>query len=175
MKVRDWLAESDRTALTRQKNQGAVMVTYRFDAMPRALRVAIPNTYAGELFEAGSKKEKPAATERRQPASRGGKRLGTKQVEALLAHGRKVTVVGVGPNPARTGTSIVAGAAAVKKTGESKPVAVRIDADTSLVGSTGEPLPATAAAALAAGGVIVVEGKLSKRGVIRAKRAVVVA
>jgi hypothetical protein len=50
---------------------------------------------------------------------------------------------------------------------------LRIDRNTTLVRPTGEPVPAAVAAELPAGGVIVVEGKLSKRGVIRAKRLVV--
>jgi diacylglycerol kinase family enzyme len=184
VKVRDWLDEPDRTALTQASNSKTAMVTYRFDAMPRALRVAIPCTYTGALFEEGSEKETAPATEEQPPdqdavpaEARGSgeaKRLGTKQIEALLEHGRKVTVVAVGPNPGRNGTCIVAGTTARRKTGDSKPVAVRIDHKTGLVRSTGEPLPATSAAELAAAGVIVVEGKQSKRGVIRAKRIVVV-
>lgn len=184
VKIKDWLDEPDRTALTQASNPKAVMVTYRFDAMPRALRVAIPCTYTGALFEEGSGKETAPATEEQPPdqhavpaEARGSgeaRRLGTKQIAALLEHGRKVTVVAVGPNPARNGTCIVAGATARRETGESKPVAVRIDHNTGLVRPTGEPLPATSAAELAAGGVIVVEGKQSKRGVIRAKRVVVV-
>ena len=184
VKVKDWLDEPDRTAFTQASNRKTVMVTYRFDAMPRALRVAIPCTYAGALFGEGSAKETAPATEA-EPAdqdaghdvARGSgdaKRLSTKQIEALLEHGRKVTVVAVGPNPGNNGACIVAGATARRKTGESKPVAVRIDHKTGLARSTGEPLPATSAAGLAAGGVIVVEGKQSKRGVIRAKRVVVV-
>jgi len=125
----------------RAQDPEAVLVTYRFDALPRALRLAIPSTYDN----------------------------------ALLEHGRKVTVVGVGPNAERKGGYVVAGATADKKTGESKPVAVRMDQRTTLVRSTGESLPLGFAAELPEGGVIVVEGKQTKRGVIRAKRVVVVA
>jgi hypothetical protein len=53
-------------------------------------------------------------------------------------------------------------------------VAVRIDGDTTLVRRSGEPLSPAFAADLAGGGVIVVEGKQSKRGVIHATRVVVV-
>jgi hypothetical protein len=50
---------------------------------------------------------------------------------------------------------------------------VRIDRDTTLLTPAAAPLPSAAAATIAEGSVIVVEGKRSKRGVIRAKRVVV--
>ena len=68
---------------------------------------------------------------------------------------------------------IVAGSTTDEKTGEFKPVAVRIDRDTTLVRHTGERLLSIFSAALSEGGVIFVDGKKSKRGVIRAKRVVV--
>jgi hypothetical protein len=51
---------------------------------------------------------------------------------------------------------------------------VRIDRDTRLVTPDGESLAPAAVAKLSEGSAIVVEGKRSKRGVIRAKRVVVV-
>ena len=145
VKQKDSLAPPDRAALKQAENPEAVMVTYRFDAMPRALRVAIPHTYEGTLFENGSKKHKPVAVKQPpRPKKREPVRPVTREdpelIEALREHGRKVTVVGVGPNPERKGTSIVAGGAVAKKTGESKPVAVRIDPKTSLVRPNGESL-----------------------------------
>lgn len=160
-----------------------VMVTYRFDAMPRALRAAIPCSYDDALFAEGAGEERAPATDRQHPdqdlvhaEARGSGETphqDAEQIDALLEHGRKVTVLGVGPNPSRKGTYIVAGGASEKETGESTPVAVRIDHNTTLFRPTGELLPAAFAAKLSEGGVIVVEGKESKRGVIRAKRVVV--
>jgi YegS/Rv2252/BmrU family lipid kinase len=174
VKLKDCLATPDRAALRETGDSDAVMVTYRFDAMPHTLRAAIPCTYNGALFEGRSGKEGARAIERRHPGQ-GAMRAdeGHEPIDALLEQGRKVTVVAVGPNPERKGTTIVAGEAAAKRTNASKPVAVRIDRGTTLATSTGEPLPAGAAAELPAGGVIIVEGKQSKRGVIRAKRVVV--
>jgi hypothetical protein len=183
VKLEDCLATRDR-APRQTGNPESGMVTYRFNAMPRALRVAIPCTYRGALFEEGSGKRGTLAVG--QPhADRDSARAETResreaphqsaeQIDALLNQGQKVTVLGVAPNPARTGSCIVAGEASEKKTGESRPVAVRIDDNTTLVSSKGEPLPAAFATTLPEGGVIVVEGKASKRGVIRAKRVVVV-
>jgi hypothetical protein len=173
VKLKDYLAEPDRAALGETENPEAVLVTYRFDAMPRALRVAIPRSYDGALFEGGAGKEgEPEdGVGGDTPGSEGGQQA--EPVDALQEEGRKITVVAAGPNPERKAAWIVAGATPDKDTGESKPVAVRIDRDTSLVTRDGESLAPAAAAKLSEGSVIVVEGKRSKRGVIRAKRVLV--
>ena len=180
----DGVPAPERTERRQKKNAEANVVTYRFDAIPRALHVAIPYTYNGALFENGSPKEIARPAKEQSPdqnAGRAGARK-SKDVQyqdpqrlyALLKYGRKVTVVGVGPNPERDTTYIVAGVTSEKKTGVSKPVAVQINHKTTLVGPKGESLPITFAAKLLENTVIVVEGKQSKRGVVRAKRVVVV-
>jgi YegS/Rv2252/BmrU family lipid kinase len=183
VKLDNGVPAPEATKRRQEKNPEAVMVTYRFDAVPRALHVAIPCTYNGALFENGSAKEIPRPAKEQSPdqdAVRAGARKSKdvrhqpQRLDALLEHGQKVTVVGVGPNPERDTTYIVAGVASEKKTGASKPVAVRIDHNTTLVGHTGQPLPITFATKLVENTVIVVEGKQSKRGVVRAKRIVVV-
>jgi YegS/Rv2252/BmrU family lipid kinase len=175
----DGVPAPEKTEPGKKGSAGAVMVTYSFDAIPRALHVAIPRTYNGELFEKGStKKILRAATEQsteqvvRLTGARKSKdvRRQPQQLDELLDHGQKVTVVGVAPNPERDATYIVAGAIFDKKSVVSKPVAVRIDENTTLVGRTGERLPITFAATLLENAEIVVEGKQSKRGVVRAKR-----
>src|SRR6476661_7922343 len=166
VKLDDYLAKPDRAALKEAESPEAVLVTWRFDAMPHAARVAIPRSDDGTLFEggAGTEGEPEVGGGADAPASEGVQHVGP---------GRKVTVVAVGPNPERKAAWIVAGAAPDKDTGESKPVAVRIDRDTRLVTPDEEALAPAAAANLSEGSVIVVEGKRSKRGVIRAKRVVV--
>lgn len=171
VKLKDYLAAPDRAALRRADDPAAVLVTYRFDALPRALRLAIPSTYDNALFESPTAGPQHVDADAARTEAIGS----AEQIDALLEHGRKVTVVGVGPNAERKGGYVVAGATADKKTGESKPVAVRMHQSTTLVRSTGESLPLGFAAELPEGGVIVVEGKQTKRGVIRAKRVVVVA
>ena len=173
------------TAAARKTESGATasVVTYRFDAMPRALPVAIPRTYGGALFEAVAGKEATPPAGKTQsgqvavPAprrqSRTGSRHSAEQIDALVKEGRKVTVIGVSPNRQRRGSYVVAGEGEAKKKGDSQPVAVRIDGTTTLLTQAGAPLPATATATLKEGGVIVVDGKQSKRGVIRAKHVVV--
>lgn len=180
----DGVAASERTEVTRAKKTQTDMITYRFDAIPRALSVAIPNSYSGELFKNGFAKESaPSAKEQSpeednvraaSPTSEYARYQARERLDAPLEHGRKVTVVGVTTDPERKTTYIVAGVSSEEKSGASKPVAVRIDHKTTLVGPTGDPLPTTFAAKLLENSVIVVEGKQSKRSVVRAKRVVVV-
>jgi hypothetical protein len=70
-------------------------------------------------------------------------------------------------------TTILAGGAVKRHTKESRPVAVRIDRDTTLLGSGGKPLDPALVADLSEGDVIIVEGARSKHDVIRARRVVV--
>jgi len=158
----------DETARGEKKGADALMVTYSFDAISRALHVAIPCTYNGELFENRSAKKtaRPAkeqgpdqdAVQADAPKSKDIRRQS--KPNGLLDHGRKVTVVGVAPNPERDSTYIVAGMISDKGTAAStKPVAVRIDHDTTLIGRNGEPLAITVAAKLPENAVIIVEGK----------------
>ena len=79
-------------------------------------------------------------------------------------------MIGFAPDPRRKGAYIVAGETPAKNSDRSKPVAVRIEADTPLVGVSGNGTIASLVAQLREGSVLVVEGKQSKRGVIRAKR-----
>ena len=183
VKIRDCLVAPACTALGQAEPSQAVMVTYHFAAMPRALRVAIPCTYDGALFAEGAgKKGAPAVGKPRPdrdavPAEARGSGDAPYRVPApiktLIEHGRRVTVIAVGPDPEREGICIVAGQTAGRKRGGPRPVAVRIDHNTSLFRPTGEPLPAAFAAELPEGGELVVEGKQSRRGLVRAKRVVV--
>ncbi len=48
--LKKYLTAGARDALTRAGDPARVMVNYRFDAVPGALRVAVPRTYNGLLF-----------------------------------------------------------------------------------------------------------------------------
>jgi YegS/Rv2252/BmrU family lipid kinase len=160
----------------RAEDAGVAMVTYRFDARPKVLRAAIPNTYSGVLFSAaadgqpGPQKESDPDEPRESGAE---ERRDAALITAALEHGWKVTVVGVAPDPERKGTTILAGSAVKRNTRASKPVAVRIDGDTALLGSGGKPLERALVAGLSEGDVIIVEGARSKHDVIRASRVVI--
>src|SRR5450432_3237257 len=51
VKLKDYINKADYTKLQQTGEMEHTMVTYRFDAMPRALEIAIPQTYNYELFE----------------------------------------------------------------------------------------------------------------------------
>jgi len=180
VKLKDYLSKSDRLALREVDDAQQVMVNYHFDAMPRALRVAIPYTYDDALFEDSTGKEVVHNSAQEEPRTQNNQQSpeeqekALEQVNLLVDDGRKVQVVGVAPNPEEKDTYIVAGTTAKRSTGENRPVAVCIDSNTTMIKRTGEHVPPATVRELQEGGLIVVEGKQSKRGVIRAKRVVVV-
>jgi YegS/Rv2252/BmrU family lipid kinase len=196
VKLKDYLSKSDRAALEHAGDPGQVMVTYRFDAMPRALRVAIPCTYDEALFEESTHHEEESAQAEHQdtaavqaePAQEAqgdhvpqhtatesdqSRRKALEHVKELLEHGRKVTVVGVSPNPDKKDMYIVAGSTIKQRTGESRPVAVRVENGAAMMKQTGENLPPAALPKLQEGETIIVKGKKNKRGVIRPKAIVI--
>ncbi|MGN6390775.1 MAG: diacylglycerol/lipid kinase family protein [Gemmatimonadales bacterium] len=157
---RDLLSRSDREA---------GMVTYRFDARPGALSLAIPNAYDDSLFVGAHHEGASADADAPRPETGSG----TRPQPTTPPQGRRVTVVGAARNPHRKTASIVAGTTPKKSSGESKPVAVRIEEGTTVVNGAGEPMPVGVIARLPEGSEMVVEGRQSKRGVIRAKRVLV--
>ncbi len=52
VKLKKYLTALGRDALARAGDQSRVTVIYRFDAVPSALRIAVPHTYSGPLFGA---------------------------------------------------------------------------------------------------------------------------
>jgi YegS/Rv2252/BmrU family lipid kinase len=196
VKLKDSLSKSDRETLERASDPQQVMVAYRFDAMPRALRVAIPCTYDEALFEesthhgegAAQDEDQDTGTTRVESAQETqgdhasehngteyeqARREALEHVKELLEHGRKVTVVGVSSNPDKKDIYIVAGSIIKQRTGESRPVAVRVENDTMTMKQTGENVAPATLPKLQEGETIIVEGKKSKRGVIRAKEIVI--
>ncbi len=187
VKLKDYLSKSDREALAHAGDTEHVMVNYRFDAMPRALHVALPHTYDDALFEesahtdaARQQAEEAKAEASQEPveadtSQQNGQKSeeGLEHAKSLLDNGRKVTIIGVSPNPAKKETYIIAGTATKQSTGEATPAAVTIGSNATVMKSTGENVPPAVVPKLHEGETIIVEGKKSKRGVIRAKRVVV--
>ena len=195
VKLKDYLSKSDRKALEHASDLEQVMVNYRFDAMPRALRVAIPCTYDEALFEESTyhaeetsqvEAQDTAAydeTAQETPGDHASQSNGTESdqarqealehVKELLEYGRKMTVVGVSSNPDKKDLYIIAGSAIKQRTGASLPVAVRVENGATIMKQTGENVPPTALPKLQEGETIIVEGKKNKRGVIRAKEIVI--
>ena len=178
VKLKDYLRKPDRKALQSAGDAEHVMVTYQFDALPRALQVAIPCEYDGTLFERSprdgttpSQEQKDTMNDPSQQSemsSTRGQQQSHEQLDTLLEHGRKVTVVGVTTHPGKKRTYIVAGTTAKRSTGETTPVAICIDDSTTLLKQTGEPAAAVEVEHIQENMEIVVEGKKSKRGVIHA-------
>jgi len=201
VKLKDYLSKSDRKALKQGQDSENVMVNYRFDAMPRALHVAIPTTYDDTLFEhangkSTSQTEQNAREEQssshfedKQSAQEQSEAENTLQdhkkhneeeqqelkegVSKLMEQGRKVSIVGVAHKPGKKDMYIIAGGTAKKGTGGTTPVAVRVNGNTTVLRSTGETASPSIVKELQEGSEIVVEGKKNKRGVIAAKRVVV--
>ncbi len=181
VRLKDYLSKSDRKALQQAGDAEHVMVTYQFDALPRALRVAIPCEYDDTLFEKspnGGTASSPEQEETidgpsQEPGTSSTRKQSHEQLDSLLEHGRKVTVVGVTTHRDTKRTSIVAGNTAKLSTGETRPVAICIDDKTTLLKQTGEPATAADIQRLEENMEIVVEGKKSKRGVIQATGVVI--
>jgi len=190
VKLKDDLSKSDRKALQQADDAEQVMVNYQFDAMPKALHVAIPSTYNNTLFEDtpgksqshseeqqhADEEQSHAEAQQEDTSQHDGKRSEETHpeiVEALLQHGRTVKVVGVGPGPDKKHAYIIAGSSARQSTGATQPVAVCINKGTTIVKQSGELATPAIVEQLQEGTEIVAEGKKSKRGVIPAKRVVV--
>lgn len=189
----DYLSMSDRDALHAVEDASQVMVTYRFDATPHALQMAIPRAYDNTLFEKAPKEgegenassyseEKEALQSGTLPANDQQDQQNTrtetlreeshKQVNTPGASGRKVTVVGVALPSEKKQIYVIAGSTHSGRTGEIKSAAIRIDARTTVISRNGEHVSASTIQELQEGSVIVVEGKENKRGVIQATQIV---
>jgi diacylglycerol kinase family enzyme len=182
VQLEDYLNKPDREALRRELHREHVMVTYRFDAIPHALRIAIPRTYDNALFEHASRQEE-SYTDIQQRVDKGtvdqdDKLHGKLQSEStdlvtmLTEHGYKVKLSGVATMQDKKHTSIFAGSMVNQRTGETVPVAVRINEDTLVLSQTGERLPHAFIEKVRDGAVVIAHGKKGKRGVIKAKHVV---
>ncbi len=185
VKLKDYISKADGEAL-QQEDLGRVIVNYRFDAFPKAVKMLVPSNYNDALFH----KQQPgdALTEPHETKSvfaetpRDGNVAQKKQLkpdveqprlEALLDNGRKVIVIGGAPNPDKKQSYILAGGEVKQATGDSRPVAVLIDRKTAIMNQTGQHVAPSALEQLQEGASIVVTGKKSKRGVIHAEHVII--
>ena len=182
VQLEDYLNKSDREALRQEQHREHVMITYRFDAIPYALRTAIPRTYDNTLFEHAGRQEE-SYTETQQRMEKGTvdqddkphEKLQceyTNLVKMLIEHGYKVKLTGVATMQNKRQTSIFAGSMVNQRTGESRPVAVRIDENTLVLSYSGERLSHVHIGKVQDGAVVIAHGKKGKRGVIKAKHVV---
>jgi YegS/Rv2252/BmrU family lipid kinase len=178
VQLEDYLSKPDREALLQEQNQEHILVTYRFDAVPHALRMTIPHTYDNTLFEHGAQQEESYTGDRKRTQKHTTQQHvsllseSSELISMLQEQGYKVKVNGVVQVPNKRQTSIIAGNIVKQRTGETMPVAVRIDNDTAVLLQTGEHAPLAHIQKLPDGAVVIAHGKKSRRGVIKAKYVV---
>ncbi len=170
LELSECLNEEDAEALKQGEDVAKVMVTYRIDVLQQTLQVAIPHTYDNTLFANAPHTHGEQATETANDGKRNEtlQHLPQEQVDTLLKQSKQVTVTGVTPNPAKRNTYIIAGTTRKESTGDVKPAALRVMADTKIYQHTGEAVEIATIEAIQAGTVLAVTGKESKRGVIGA-------
>ncbi len=182
VELKDYLSESEQQALKQAPDLHQVMVTYQFDAVPHALQIAIPRTYDNTLFL-----HSQAYATTQQRADKGGKRSsGTREVslqqqagenaQEWVAHGEKVTVIGVVAHPEKPETYIVAGSMLKQVTGDTEQIAVRIDSATALLKRNDghiEHVSVESVKELKEGSEIVVKGEKNKHSVLRATSVII--
>jgi diacylglycerol kinase family enzyme len=178
VQLEDYLNKSDREALRQVQHRDDVRVTYRFDAIPHALRAAIPRIYDNTLFEHPARQGESSSGDRQHAEKHVTKQHVTLQrkpsglSEMLQKQGYKVRVNGVVQIPNKRQTNIIAGTIVKQRSGETMPVAVRIDNDTAVLLQTGEQTSLAQVQRLPDGTMVIAHGKKSKRGVIKAKLVV---
>ena len=177
VELKDYLNKAEEQQLKQAGDPSKVMVEYTFAAEPAAIHMTIPRTYSGELFSKplAGQQTQASSTPAQPPSSNGSTQTQPEtadQVNALVAQGTKVSVVGVGPNPDKQNTYIIAGTTQNEKTGDTSPVAVRVNAKTAILHHTGEPVPLATVQTLQQGAEVIAEGKKNKRGVIKAAHLV---
>jgi diacylglycerol kinase family enzyme len=173
----DYLSKSDRKALRAAHDKGHVLVTYRFDAVPHALSALIPRNYDNTLFEHAPQHEVSFIEDRQCAVENDNEQQLTMQsksfdLKILQKQGCKVKVNGIVQVPNKKRTAIIAGGTIKRRTGEMRPVALRIDEDTIVLSHGGAHAPLAAMQMLPDGAEVIAYGKKSKRGVIKAKHIV---
>jgi YegS C-terminal NAD kinase beta sandwich-like domain len=189
VKLKDYLRPSDRQALQEAEHPAEALVTYQFDARPRALRLAIPHDHNAALFQEAA--ESKAPREQVSEQKRGAPSLEspiqleeavTSQsdyqevqkypvlLKAMLEQGQKVKVTGgASPHPEKKKAVILAGTSISQKTGKVKPLAIVLDEETVLMRSSGEKVTLVAVQTLKEGQEVIVGGKKkNKWGVMHA-------
>jgi hypothetical protein len=98
--------------------------------------------------------------------------LSASQKETPAQQGKHVTVTGVGLVAEKPNTFIITGSTQNPITGDTSPVAVRVDDKSMVLQRRGQQVPAAAVLQLQEGAEIVVDGKKGKNGSLRAARMV---
>lgn len=176
--LKDYLDTSDLDTLSSLHSKEPIMVSYRFEAEPHALRIAIPRLYDGTLFLHPRAQEQPqplpiqqgdeSAAQHQPPPFERSQPHSPQDIDLLQQQGYEVTVVGVAPNPEKKDTYIIAGTMRHHETDDVTPIAIRVNASTIAVRRTGEQVAPSTVQELQEGAIISAVGKKNKKEVIRA-------
>ncbi len=171
--LEDLLRKSECAALQQADNAEQVMVTYRFDAEPAAVDIAVPRGYDGPLFEKPARGNGQRSWQQQASGARVTAQQqvpGNKQQRNAIQHEPEyqVAVVGVAPYPGKKHIAIIAGRHRKQQTGETQIVAVRVSPKTLVYNDEGRQSTPVSLLELQEGAQISVQGQKSKRGVIRA-------
>lgn len=94
-------------------------------------------------------------------------------IDTLWQLGTKVTVTGVGPEADKPHTSIIAGTKHNPTTGDTSPIAVRVNEKSIVMQRSGQYITSAAVQQLQEGAEIVVAGKKGKSDSLRATQVVI--
>jgi diacylglycerol kinase family enzyme len=180
VQLEDYLSKADRKVLQQVPDRAQVMVSYRFDAVPHALRVALPQacdttlfqhlSLAGETHTTDEQRPAKASSESHEGQHREVQRESSGLINILRQDGYETTVAGVVTVPCKKPRYVIAGNTVKRQTGETKPVAVRLDEDATVLLQTGWYVPLSEVQQVQEGAVVIVRGKKNRRGVIKAKQ-----
>jgi YegS/Rv2252/BmrU family lipid kinase len=192
VKLKDPSNPPGGAGLQRTETLDQQMVTYRFDALPHAVSAAIPREYDDTLFEHEPDPTRTSAQEltakkegareaagAEAPQRHQGEEIAQQQhgqapgalaerAKLLLEQGLTIHLVGVSRHPTKKKHYILAGSSSSKQNGAVTPVAVRIDAETTIVTRSGEAVASAQILEWEEGKEIIVGGKKNKRDVIDA-------
>jgi diacylglycerol kinase family enzyme len=180
IKLEELLRKSEQTTLHQIDDASRVMITYQFDAEPRAVQLAIPRTYHGSLFEQSPREEhsqlipsqqegeRDSGNQQTTPYDEKERRDHQPRMQARQQSLYRMTVVGAVPHPEKKQTFILAGRYKQPRTEETEVLAAIVDIHTLMVNGEGERVSPVFVLEVQEGKEIVVEGVKNKRGVIRA-------
>lgn len=180
MELSDYIDSTAKNAL-QSSTAEQVLITYCIDVLPSALSFLVPRGYDGPLFsthpaQEDQQQEQPQSVtnsdDKEQKLHRSPTQSPTQSATppAQTQNMHQITVVGVAPLAEKKQTYVLAGHSHKQSTGDMKPAAIRVDEDTILHSQTNGQVPLSTLEALEADAIISVEGKESKRGVIKARR-----
>src|SRR5207249_3845107 len=148
IKLKDLLAREYADQLKQMKDLSQVLVTYRFESLPQALRTALPPDYDDALFEypqhereqaqrvdeiIGINQDKEEETKQgvtEEDEIQPGEEASSEAMEQFRRTSREIEIVGGTVNPQYPGSYILAGTLRQASTGDLKPVALVATQDT---------------------------------------------